>query len=48
VGTKEVPLPCHTLLLDAEVGVIDCHQTIIANVVDETALKNDLWFGLRR
>jgi hypothetical protein len=43
-GTKEVPLPCRTFLLDAEVGAIDCHQTIIANVVNETTLKNDLWF----
>jgi hypothetical protein len=42
VGTKEVPLPCRTLLLDAEVGAVDCHQTIIANIGDETALKNDL------
>jgi hypothetical protein len=47
VGTKEVPLPCHTLLLDVEVGAIDCHQTIFVNVVDKTALKNDLWFGAR-
>ncbi len=44
VGTKEVPLPCCTLLLDVEVGAIDCHQTIVANVVYKTALKNDLWF----
>ncbi len=47
VGTKEVPLPCCTLLLDAEVGAIDCHQTIVANVVDEMALKNNLWFRAR-
>jgi hypothetical protein len=48
VGTKEVPIPCHTLLLDAEGGAVDCHQTIIAEVVDETALKNNLWFGVRQ
>jgi hypothetical protein len=48
VGTKEVPLHCRTLLLDAEVGAVDCHQEIVANVVDKKALKNDLWFGARR
>ncbi len=47
VGTKEVPLPCCTLLLDTEVGAIDYHQTIVANIIDETALKNNLWFGVR-
>ncbi len=41
-GTKEVPLTCCTLLLDAEVGAIDCHQTIVADVVNETDLKNNL------
>ena len=38
VGTKEVPLPCDTLLLDAEVGAIDHHQTIVSGIVDKTAL----------
>ncbi len=47
MGTEKVPVPCCTLLLDAEVGAIDCNQTIIANVVDEMALKNNLWFGAR-
>jgi hypothetical protein len=42
VGTKEVPLPCCTLLLDAEVSAVHCHQTIVANVVFEMALKHDL------
>jgi hypothetical protein len=44
VGTKEVPLPCCILLLDAEVGAVNCHQTIVANVVFEMALKHNLWF----
>jgi hypothetical protein len=44
VGTKEVPLPCRTLLLDVEIGALDCHQAIIANVVDEMDLKNNLLF----
>jgi hypothetical protein len=48
VGAKKVSLPCRTLLLDAEVGAVDCHQTILADIVDETALKNNLWFGVRR
>jgi hypothetical protein len=47
VEIEEVPLPCHTFLLDAEVGAIDCNQTIVADIVDETALKNNLWLGLR-
>jgi hypothetical protein len=50
MGTEEVPLPCRTLLLDAEAGAVNCHQhqTNVANAVDELALKNDLWFGARR
>ncbi len=41
-GAEEVPLPCNTLLLDAEVGAVDSHQTIFSSVVDETALKVNL------
>ncbi len=46
-GNQRGPLPCRNLLLDVEVGAVDRHQTIVANVVDETALKNNLWFSLR-
>jgi hypothetical protein len=45
MGTEEVPLSYNTLLLDAEVGAINCHKTIISNVIVKTALKVDLWFG---
>jgi hypothetical protein len=30
VQGKEVALLCHTLLLDAEIGAIDCHAAIVA------------------
>ncbi len=46
VGTKEVPLPCCTLLLDAEIGAIACHQTFVANIIYETALEVFLWIFL--
>jgi hypothetical protein len=45
VQGKVVALLCRTLLLDAEVGAINSHEAIIAYVVDETALKDNLWFG---
>jgi hypothetical protein len=48
VGTKGVPLLGNPLLLDVEVTAVDCHQTIITNIVDETALKNNLWFCARQ
>ncbi len=48
MGTKEVPLLSNTLLLDAEVGAINCHQTIVFNVIDETALEVYLWFFRQR
>ncbi len=44
VGTKGVPLLGDPLLLDAEVGAINCHETIVQLVVDEMALEIDLWF----
>ncbi len=44
VGAKEVPLLCNPLLLDAVVGTVDCHQTIISLVVFETAFKHNLRF----
>jgi hypothetical protein len=47
VGTEEVPLLCDPLLLDTKVCPVDCHQTVISDVIDETALKVDLWFGVR-
>jgi hypothetical protein len=42
VGTEGVPLLGNPLLLDVEVTAVDCHQTIIQLVVDETALEVDL------
>ncbi len=48
MGGKEVALLCHTHLLDAGIGAIDCHQAIVAYVIDKIALKNSLWFGVRR
>ena len=48
VGTKEVPLLSNTLLLDAEVGAINCHKAIIAYVIDKMALKDDLLLGEQR
>ena len=42
VGTKGVPLLGNSLLLDSEVGSIDCHETIVQLVVDEMALEVDL------
>ena len=47
VGTKGVPLHGDPLLLDAEVGAVDCHETIVQLVVDKTALEVDLWFRER-
>jgi hypothetical protein len=44
VGPKCVPPLGDPLLLDAEVGPIDRHQTIVQLVVDETAVEVDLWF----
>ncbi len=48
VGTEEVPLPCDTLLLDVEVGAINCHKTIVSNVIVEMALKIYLLFCVRQ
>jgi hypothetical protein len=42
VGTEGVPLLGDPLLLDAEVGAVDCHKTIIQLVIDETAVKINL------
>ena len=42
-----VPLLGGPLLLDAEVGAVDCHETIVQLVVDKTALEIDLWFHER-
>ena len=47
VGTEGVPLLGGPLLLDAEVGAVDCHETIVQLVVDKTALEIDLWFRER-
>jgi len=47
VGAEGVPLLGGPLLLDAEVGAIDCHETIVQLVVDKTALEIDLWFRER-
>ncbi len=48
VGGKVVALLCRTLLLDAEVGAINCHKAIIAYVIDKMALKDDLLLGEQR
>ena len=42
VGTEGVPPPGNPLLLDAAVGPVDCHETIVKLVVDETAVEVDL------
>ncbi len=42
VGTEGVPLLGDPLLLDAEVGAIDCHKTIIQLVIDKTAVEINL------
>ncbi len=39
VGTEGVPLLGNPLLLDAEVGAVDCHKKIIQLVIDETAVE---------
>ncbi len=44
MGTKGVLLLGNPLLLDAEAGTVDCHETIIMLVADEMALEVDLWF----
>ena len=47
MGAEDVPLLGGPLLLDAEVGAVDCHETIVQLVVDKTALEIDLWFRER-
>jgi hypothetical protein len=42
VGTEGVPLLGDPLLLDAEVGAIDCHKTIIQLVIDKTTVEINL------
>ncbi len=42
VGTEGVPLLGNPLLLDAEVGAVNCHKTIIQLVIDETAVEINL------
>jgi hypothetical protein len=47
VGTEGVPFLGDSLLLDSEVGSVDCHETIVKLVFDETALEVNLWFRER-
>ncbi len=42
VGTEGVPPLGDPLLLDVEVGPVDCHETIVQLVIYETAVKIDL------
>ncbi len=42
VGTKGVPPLGNVLQLDAEVGPVDCHETIVQLIVDETAVEVNL------
>ncbi len=46
-GTEGVPFLGNSLLLDPEVGSVDCHETIVKLIVDETALEVNLWFRER-
>ena len=45
--TKGVPLLGDPLLLDAEVGAVNRHETIVQLVADKMALEVDLWFRER-
>ena len=46
VGREGVPLRRGSLLQDAEVGAIDCHEAVVAHiVVSEPALEDDLAGG---
>ena len=40
VGTEGVPLLRDPLLLDAKVGAVDCHETIVHLVIDERILPD--------
>jgi hypothetical protein len=42
VGTKGIPLLGDPLLLDAEVGAVDCHKTIIQLVISKTVVEINL------
>ncbi len=42
MGCKGVPPCCRTLLCDLKVHPVDQHEAVVANVLDETALKDDL------
>ncbi len=45
MGCKGVP-PCHGILLrDLKVRPVDQHEAVVADVLDETALKDDLLDG---
>jgi hypothetical protein len=48
MGTKGVPLYRFSLLWDAEVGAVDRHEAVIANVTIKATLKVDLRLCERR
>ena len=44
VGTKKAPLLCNPLLLDTEVGSVNCHEAIVSVIMFKMAFEHDLYF----
>ena len=47
VGSKRVPLCCHPLLWNVEVCPINCHETVIEDVIFFLTIEVNLWWHER-